>query len=100
MAKERTWKPGAKTIQALEIIRDTEPNNARAFAMRMWPDSDGWQVLSNQGRGSGMWKAGGSFLGRLRARGLIRGYGGYRSIFYLTYEGEQVLADWERERLL
>lgn len=101
---ERTWTPGAKTIRALQIIRDRQPDNARAFGRLMWPDSEGWRRHQNVGTGAavgvGMWKAAGSYLGRLKARGLVRGYGGYRSTYHLTEAGEQALEDWEREHLL
>ena len=89
---------------ALEIIRDREPCNARSFSLLMWPDAEGHKTLGSCGygvtAGVGMWKAAGSFLGRLEARGFIRGRGDSETPYRLTANGEQALADWEKERLI
>lgn len=61
--------------RALGIIKEFPSVGPRDFARMMWPDSPGWKSSSGHGahtrRGGGMWLAGGAYLGRLRAAGLI-----------------------------
>jgi len=79
---------------ALRIIRDNDIRSPREFAKLMWPNSSCWQKMYNIGngatRGVGMWLAGGSFLGKLRIQGLIRGGYNYERII-LTDEGKERL---------
>lgn len=61
--------------RALQVLRDG-PLRPREFARAMWPDSPGWQRSYNCGpngshRGGAMYRAGGAYLGKLRALGLV-----------------------------
>lgn len=91
-----------KSIRALKIIRDKKPLTAEDFARLMWPDSDMHRKVSNQGhgttRGKAAWLCGGSYLGRLRKKGLITVYKTWERrsdepIAYLTAKAENLL--WE-----
>ncbi len=63
--------PSAAELRALQIL-DTGPVSAYVFAERMWPDAPGWKRKNRRGvYGSGMWRAGGAFLGKLRKKGWI-----------------------------
>ena len=67
----------AKARQALLIVKEAGIIRPREFAERMWPDSEGWQRMARCGpygvtQGGGMPPAGGAYLGKLRARGLVR----------------------------
>lgn len=62
--------------RALTILRDHGPLRPREFAKHMWPDSTGWHRSAKCGpngshRGGGMYRAGGAYLGKLRARGWV-----------------------------
>ena len=51
-------------------------NTPRRFAERIWPNSEGWKRHQNVGingaaSGVGMYKAGGSYLAKLRKAGLL-----------------------------
>jgi hypothetical protein len=63
------------TDKALKLIHDKEIKYSRDFAKLMWPESPYWKVVYNVGngatKGAGMWRSGGSFLGRLHSAGLI-----------------------------
>ncbi|KKK91462.1 hypothetical protein LCGC14_2712770, partial [marine sediment metagenome] len=64
-----------KTLQALRCLADG-PLTPTQFAEKMWPHSPGWLRIVKSGnnsvvRGRGMPKAGGSYLGKLRKRGLV-----------------------------
>lgn len=88
-------KPSEKTIQALEIIRDNPKIDARSFAEEMWPESHMHTRHSNGGNGcqvgKAAWLCAGSYLGRLKKAGLIKGAffdgWGHR----LTEDGIQIL---------
>lgn len=45
------------------------------FARKMWPDSKGWNKVSNQGNGAtsgkGMWLSAGSYLAKLSDKNLV-----------------------------
>ncbi len=79
---------------ALQIIRDNNIRSPREFAEKMWPNSEGWQRVHKVGhgasRGAAMALAGGGFLGKLRAQGLIRGGYNYERII-LTDKGKERL---------
>jgi hypothetical protein len=82
------------TDRALHLINDNQIESPTEFARLMWPNSDGWRRVGNVGHGAhagaGMQLAGGSFLGRLRAKGLI--VGGYtRDRITLTDKGRERL---------
>lgn len=66
---------GKGFVRALEILSTKEVKMCRDFAELMWPDSDCWRKVYNVGhgatRGAGMWRAGGSMLGKLHQCGLI-----------------------------
>jgi hypothetical protein len=88
------------TVRALRLLRDVRIDSARQFARLMWPDADGWTTHTKCGaygttHGGGMNLAGGAYLGRLKSRGLVDGYGGGRSQFSLTAEGEAALRAYE-----
>lgn len=65
-----------KTRLALKIVQDNPGVRAAGFASLMWPDSDGHNAHKNGGNGSqkgkGMWLAGGSYLAKLRKKGLVQ----------------------------
>jgi hypothetical protein len=79
---------------ALQIIRDNDITSPREFAEKMWPNSEGWQHMHKIGRGASsgaaMAFAGGGFLGKLRAQGLIQG-GCNREGITLTDKGKERL---------
>lgn len=95
------------TIRALQLLRDDEDiHRPTEFARMMWPDSEGWQRVGKIGHGShrgvGMILAGGGFLGKLRAQGLIiisldRDYRSYSNNYYLTSEGRRILKEYEEQ---
>ena len=65
------------TIKALKIL-DVDWKDrmaARDFARKMWADSKAWSRVYNTGHGAtsgkGMWLAGGSYLAKLKKRGLV-----------------------------
>ena len=64
---------GPGTIKALRILKKHDGMHPREFARFMWPDSPQWGVRLGSGgaRGRGMFKAGGSFLGKLSKLGLV-----------------------------
>lgn len=62
--------------KALEMLRDFGPLTPSAFAHKMWPDSPAWKHSLACGpngahRGRGMYKAGGSYIGKLSQAGLV-----------------------------
>lgn len=79
-------KLSKKTIRALSILLNAGEVTARQFAKMMWPASPGWKIVRQRGKrqtiGLGMWLAGGSYLNRLRYKGLVEWsvnvVGGYR----------------------
>lgn len=86
------------TIKALEIIRDNEIETPRDFAHLMWVDSPCWSRVYNTGygatRGKGMWLTAGSFLAKLRNRGLIiisREFRSNRIALCLTKQGIELI---------
>ena len=90
--------------RALEILSSGVDFTAKEFASKMWPDSDGWDRVSNAGThgsrsGAGMWRAGGSFLSVLRARGyVIRMYSSHHQALYgLSSKGTAALAQVTKE---
>jgi hypothetical protein len=89
------------TAKALRLIKDQNIISAKQFAGFMWPDSDGWTTHTNCGHGvthgGGMNLAGGAYLGRLKKRGLVTGYGNLKSRYYLTPQGEKELSDFEAQ---
>jgi len=79
-----------KTARALSILRDMCVT-ATEFAEHMWPDSPGWQRMSNVGThgasaGACMPYAAGGYLGRLRKRGLVE-HDSRRGLYMLTHVG-------------
>ena len=62
--------------KALETIFNHPGITAKQFALFMWPDSNMHTKTSNQGNGAchgkAAWLCGGSHLGKLRAKGLIK----------------------------
>jgi hypothetical protein len=92
---KKEWQAGTRTAEALHIIATHTITAPKQFARFMWPDSDGWRSSTGHGRsgsikGGGMSMAGGSYLGKLRRRGLIGQHANDR--FYLTSAGYEVLA--------
>lgn len=61
--------------RGLEVVRDNPRIRPGRFARKMWPDSPCWDqhypVRGGVVMGGGMFRAGGSYLGRLRAKGLL-----------------------------
>jgi len=62
--------------KALAVIKDKPGIKSKQFAELMWPGSDMHKKVSNQGngacKGKAAWLCGGSYLGKLRAAGLIK----------------------------
>ena len=70
--------------------------SARDFARKMWADSPAWSRVYNIGHGAtsgkGMWLCGGSYLAKLKKRGLadeIYSHGYWR--WMISEKGRQVL---------
>ena len=64
------------TIRALEILQENWGISPKRFAQLMWPESPAWKHSINCGpngatSGRGMWLAAGSYLQKLRMRGLV-----------------------------
>ncbi len=89
--------------KALKIVRRVNAEadhgtNGKAFAWLMWPDSPGWEKRSPAGdrgsrKGCGMWRAAGSYLAKLRQRGLV--YYGRGDGYWLTAAGRAALDAYE-----
>ena len=86
--------------KALEIVRDNPGIAPREFAALMWPDSEGWKHSHGCGpngshRGGGMYKTGGSYLGKLYKYGLIKRhyskYSSSQSQYDISNEGLELL---------
>ncbi len=63
--------------KALKILQEHGPLTPRRFAKLMWPDSPGWDVMTNCGqygvtRGGCMNLSAGAYLGKLRKKGLVQ----------------------------
>lgn len=72
--------------------------SARFFAQEMWPDSDGWKRVSNQGNGAtsgkGMWLRAGVFLRKLGDLGyLYHDISGNTVVWYITGNGIEALGE-------
>ncbi len=92
-------KISEKLIKALKILSKyhyPDGLTARDFAQEMWEDSPAWKRSYNTGngatRGKGMWLCAGSYLSKLRYKGLIyvdydRGY----SLYTLSNKGRGLL---------
>lgn len=65
-----------KQYEALKLIKAFPGLNAKRFAMMFWPDSDAHNKVSNQGNGAchgkAAWLMAGSYIGKLRKKGLVR----------------------------
>src|SRR5687767_10596445 len=89
--------------KALEWLRD-HPQGVKAaeIAWVLWPDSIMHRKTSNQGngacRGKAAWLCGGSYLGKLAKKGLVR-WSSTREVnsgaYYLTDEGAKALREAE-----
>lgn len=86
------------TVRALLLIRDNQIRMPGQFARLMWPNSPYWDKVYNVGHGAtkgvGMWKAGGSLLGKLAQGGLIRRpwYNDRDDSYALTDKGREFLS--------
>jgi len=86
------------TQRALKIIDEQRKIPGRFtcgdFARLMWPDSPAWSRNTRCGRGShtgkGMWLCAGSFLAKLRKRGLVWGRP-HECGIHLTDAGRELL---------
>jgi len=92
----------SRTIEALQILKDHPEISATSFALFFWPDSNMHKKTSNQGhgacRGKAAWLAAGSFMGKLKKKGLVKDvlfdkYGNPTgsSCYKLTIKGEEEL---------
>lgn len=90
--------------RALEILRDNPGIAPRAFAKKMWPDSEGHKHHTKCGNkgvsvGGGMNLAAGGFLGKLAKAGLVaaghewRLYGMGPLGYFLTVAGKAALRE-------
>ena len=87
-----------KTIQALRIL-DVEYGrelSAGQFASLMWPNSPAWRKVSNTGNGAtsgkGMWLSAGSYLAKLKKRGLVVStIHGSTQVWRISSEGRKAL---------
>lgn len=65
-----------KQYEALKLIKAFPGMNAKRFAMLFWPNSPAHTKTSNQGNGAchgkAAWLMAGSFVGKLRKKGLVR----------------------------
>lgn len=94
-------KLSKKSIKALKILNKySYPNGLTAsdFAKEMWANSPAWKRSYNTGngatRGKGMWLCAGSYLSKLRYKGLVyvdydRGY----SLYTLSSRGRELLEE-------
>ena len=87
-----------KTIKALKIIDKYGVIYPKQFAQLMWPDSPAWDKVYNTGingatSGKGMWLCAGSYLRKLKRRGLVEmGITDYCQAYYvLSKQGRGVL---------
>jgi len=90
--------------RALRIFYEVRQNNrygtlsARFFAEKMWPDSDGWKRVSNQGNGAtsgkGMWLSAGSYLSKLKRLGYLhRDISGSQVVWSISAKGIEALGE-------
>ncbi len=90
--------------RALRIFYEVRQNSryatlsARFFAEKMWPNSDGWKRVSNQGNGAtsgkGMWLRAGVFLRKLGDLGyLYHDISGDTVVWYITGKGLDALGE-------
>lgn len=97
----KPFKPSARMVEALKILRDKKPKSHSYFARLYWPDNLMHKRTSNAGnhgsrRGAGAWLSAGSYLGKLKKRGLVsRNYSDsaieYFGIATLTQAGHELL---------
>lgn len=84
-------------VKALTILNVDylEGIPARGFAHKMWPDSKGWNKVSRSGvRGQGMWLSAGSYLQKLRNKGLVTvDIPHDQQLFRVSYEGRKLLRE-------
>jgi len=91
-------------IKALNILLEHPKINAAAFAKFMWADSNMHKKVSNQGhgatRGKAAWLCGGSYMGKLKKKGLVRdvryddyGYILLTSCYELTEKGKELIKE-------
>lgn len=88
-----------KTYKALCIVRDCPNVRAKGFARLMWPDSPAQNRSSNGGNGNqqgkGLWLSAGSYLAKLKKRGLVgRGEDTWSHI--LTEKGREAITEYEK----
>ena len=106
---KRERRPSQRLIEALLILRDRKPKTHAAFALLYWPDNHMHTRRSNAGasgtarHGNGAWLAAGSYLGKLRKRGIVTTHLSELSIRHLgiaslTAKGDAILAEYEREK--
>lgn len=76
--------------KALKAIEKHPGIRAAGIAKVLWPDSSMHTKVSSQGngacRGKVAWLAGGSYVGKLKAKGLVRRYPVYPSNAYVRIE--------------
>lgn len=94
-----------KTYKALCIIKDHPLVHPRGFADFMWGDTDTNMFTSskNQGngstRGKAAWLCAGSYVGRLKNKGLLHHSIEQGKWVRLTDEGKKAIAEYEKHHL-
>jgi len=95
-----------KTYRALDILNEREwdkPITARDFALKMWPDGK-WKKMYNVGNGAtsgvGMWLSAGSYLSKLKKRGLVWDeydqQDGYQRFWHISSKGKEAIEEYEK----
>lgn len=101
MTDKKKINPTPFMLKALSWIRDNKGVKPMKFAKHMWPNSGGYTRYYNQGNGAcsgkGMWLTAGSYVGKLKKKGLVRNYFDplmpYNSGWALTSKGKEFLKE-------
>lgn len=86
-----------KALAILKLSNWEKPMSVREFAQNMWPDSLMHSRVKNTGYGAcagkGAWLCGGSYLGKLKKKGLVDNHTLYRNPYgyYITKKGLKAL---------
>ncbi len=89
-------------LKALNYLSTVEKTTPKAFAEKMWPESNMHSRYSNQGhgacRGKAAWLSGGSYLSKLQKKGWVRWVLEFResTVYAITQEGRKVLREQEK----
>lgn len=89
-----------RRYEALKILKKAESNRgimSSRFAELYWPDHHAWELPTSTSTKQGMWKCGGSYIGKLVQAGLAKG-GDFDSRKHrITKKGLEAMELYEKE---